>query len=150
MPTTGQRAPLQPTENKKTLLGNERNSYCTAEPEENEIGAMVYPISPAYWNMPHLGQIFTALDCNNRERAMNVPGMRDGTYVSGISLSWGDGAPTSEMAALLKKLGFTETKSGLWQKDDPISLDGLDQLRALLRDPEKNGGLESEDCLNCG
>ena len=124
--------------------------YCTAEPQENDIGSIVYPIAPAYWNMPHLGQIFTALDCKNSDRANKIQWMKDGNYTAGITLSWGDARPSEKMRSLLIEIGFTETTPGLWQNKSPVSLNNLDRLRLLFQKSQQGEILESEDCMDCG
>lgn len=124
--------------------------HCTAEPQENDIGSIVYPIAPAYWNMPHIGQIFTALDCKNLDRAKMIQWMKDGNYTAGVTLSWGDARPSEEMRSLLKEIGFTETTPGLWQNKSPISLENLERLRVLFQNSKQGEMLEYEDCLDCG
>ncbi len=124
--------------------------YCTEEPKENDIGSIEYPIAPAYWNMPHIGQIFTAMDCKNSDRANMIQWMKDGSYTAGVTLSWGDGRPSEEMRSLLIEIGFTETTPGLWQNEAPISLNDLELLRIMLQKTKQEKMPEYEDCMDCG
>jgi hypothetical protein len=125
-------------------------NLCTQEPTENDAGRLAYPIDPKYWNLPHLGQIFTALDCKDNDRVNKIKWMKDGSYTAGVTFSWGDAKPSEEMRSLLKEIGFTETATGLWQNKAPISLENLKRLHALFQNLQLDEMLEYEDCLDCG
>lgn len=124
-------------------------SICTVAPSEDESGARTYPIAPEYARLPHLGQVFTALDCGNRNRARQVRGFTDGTYALGVTLAW-DMEPPADLTAFLKRNGFSETATGTWRTADPLTLDQLDGLRGFFGDAAADAGFRYEDCVLCG
>jgi|GEM_PF-3363976 len=129
-----------------------KSALCTANPTENATGARVYPIAPAYSRLPHLGQIFTAIDCGNRERAQQVFGFVNGIYTAGARLSFKTEL-TAATADALSTLGFTKTSKGkteIWTHASPLTLDALETLKRLLANPQVYASLESEDCILCG
>lgn len=122
---------------------------CTRPPTENDIGSMVYPIAERYSRLPHLGQVFTALDCGDRGRAQQVRGFTDGRYALGVTLSW-ETEPPADLKAFLEQNGFSETAAGTWKSADPLTLDQLDGLRGFFAGPSANAGFRYEDCIRCG
>ncbi len=123
---------------------------CTDGPRENDIGDMIFPIATKYARLPHLGQIFTALDCGDRVRALQVRGFEGGKYVPGVTLSWSGEGPPADLVVFLRKNGFTETEAGTWKTAGPLTLDQLDGLHWFFSDPATSGTLEYEDCIRCG
>jgi len=138
MPISQQHAP--------TSMG----SVCEAEPTELESGKLAYPISESYSAMPHLGQVFTALDCDRTDRLNSISGMSKDHYMLGVTLLWKEDHTPDDVALVLQVLGFQETTSGKWRHPDPLSLDDLMELRNLLRDPAIRNALDQEDCILCG
>lgn len=126
------------------------NAVCTGNTFQDEAGAKVFPIADAYKRFPHLGQIYTALDCDNRLRALQVRGFKDEKYRAGVMFRWSTGAPPEAFAGILTRMGFVEENKGAWSTREPLSLEDLLQLKPFLMDDEKNGGLENEDCIICG
>ncbi|MCR4278793.1 MAG: hypothetical protein NUV81_02730 [bacterium] len=125
-------------------------SVCEAEPVETESGQLVYPVSPLYSALPHLGQVFTALDCEHNNQLNSITGMTKDQYMLGVTLLWREDHTPDDVALILQVLGFQETKSGKWSHPNPLSLDDLMELRNLLRDPAIRNALEQEDCILCG
>lgn len=137
------------TVNTKTAVAPD-DPACTGNMFQNDAGAPVYPIAAPYKNFPHLGQIFTAIDCGNRLRATQVRGFTGEKYTAGIMFRWSTGAPPEEFTAVLTRMGFTEETKGAWSTREPLSMEDLLLLKSFLLDSEKNGGLENEDCVICG
>jgi hypothetical protein len=123
---------------------------CTDGPKENEIGSRVFPIATKYARLPHLGQVFTALDCGDRDRAIQVDGFKDGKYVAGVTLSWDDPGPPADLVGFLKKNGFTNVSQGTWKTTGTLTLDQLDGLYWFFSDTSTSGNLGFEDCIRCG
>lgn len=124
---------------------------CSIAPTENEAGQLIYPIAPAYASMPHLGQIFTALDCNDADRAKHVAGFNaDGNYTAGILLKWKEEGASGQIREALRKLGFTEPDAQTMRADHNFSIDDLRTLRDILNDPDAVQALDHEDCISCG
>lgn len=124
---------------------------CTMEPTENEAGQRVYPIASKYDLLPHLGQIFTALDCQDPSRAKQVSGFNaDGNYTAGILIKWKEGGASGQIREALRKLGFTEPDKQTMRADHNFSIDDLRALRDILNDPEAVQALDREDCVSCG
>lgn len=113
---------------------------------ENDIGAAVYPMKPKYTRLPHLGQVYTALDNGDRVRAGSVQGFKDGEYAAGVTLRWKEGGPSAEAEDILSRLGFTKIEELAWRTVQPLTLEQLLQLKPLILDPN----LASEDCVRCG
>lgn len=124
---------------------------CTDPPTENEAGRAIYPIAEKYKNLPHLGQILTAIDCNDADRAKHVAGFNaDGKYTAGILLKWKEGGASGQIREALRKLGFTEPDKKTMRSDYPYSIDDLRSLRDILNDPDAVQALDREDCIVCG
>lgn len=123
---------------------------CTAEPETSDIGALIYPINSKYEKLGYLGQIFTALDCKDPERAKRIFGFEGENYVAGITLTWGADGPSINAQAVLSNLGFTKTADGVWHMSQPLTIDALQELRQLFQNPAELDRLQSTDCINCG
>jgi hypothetical protein len=123
-------------------------ALCNEEPIEDESGRMKYPVAPAYAALPHLGQIFTAFDCSDQERAKLVAGMKDGVYQDGIRLHWQEGSPSADAKTVLKTLGFTEVSETVWETTRTFSLDQLTLLKPLFVGPSTPK--VTEDCIVCG
>lgn len=139
--------------NKQPISQNQKMppNLCKAEPVENDIGALVYPIDKKYERMPHLGQVFTALDCKDEERAKEVRGFSDGHYSAGITLSWGEGTLLpSDLKLLLTRMGFMQTKPGTWKTEAALSMEQIKELYVMLADPLIYDRLKYEDCIKCG
>lgn len=123
---------------------------CAAEPETSDIGALLYPTDSKYEKLGYLGQIFTALDCNDPERAKKIFGFQGENYVAGVTLTWKADGPSINAQIVLSSLGFTKTADGVWQMSRPLTLEALQELRQLFQNPVELNGLQSTDCINCG
>ncbi len=122
---------------------------CSKAPVEDESGARTFPVAEKYSRLPHLGQIFTALDCGNRSRAQQVRGFTDGRYALGVTLSW-DMEPPADLKTFLEQNGFAETATGTWKSADPLTMDQPDCLRGFFTGAAANAGFLYEDCIRCG
>lgn len=123
---------------------------CTSEPTESDIGTLMYPADSKYEKLGYLGQIFTALDCGDPERAKKVFGFEDNEYVAGVTLVWKKDGPSAEARAVLSKLGFAETQAGIWTIDGSLTLQALEELRQLFQNPDELNNLQYADCIKCG
>lgn len=127
------------------------SNLCTVEPSQNEAGRLVYPIDAKYQRLPHLGQIFTALDCQDPDRAKRVPGFNpEEKYTAGILLKWRTEGASGQIREALRKLGFTEPDKQTMRSTYPYTIDDLRTLRDILNDPEAIQALDREDCITCG
>lgn len=124
---------------------------CTDVPTENEAGRTVYPIAMKYKKLPHLGQIFTAIDCGDIERAKRISGFdQNGNYTAGMLIKWKEGGASGQIREALRKLGFTEPDKQTMRADHSFSINDLRTLRDLLLDPDAVQALDREDCISCG
>jgi hypothetical protein len=123
---------------------------CTSEPETSDIGSLMYPTDSKYEKLGYLGQIFTALDCKDSERAKKIFGFQGESYAAGVTLTWKADEPSANVQAILSTLGFAKTTDGVWQTNKPLTLDALEKLRQLFQDPAELDSLQSADCINCG
>ncbi len=142
--------PTQDMTPTSTPIVKESSSICQEEPTENETGRITYPVSKPYAALPNLGQIFTAFDCTREETIPKMYGVSDNRYTLGVTLEWKGGRTPDAAALILQVLGFKELSPGVWQHEEPLSLDELMELHALLRDPEIRSAIEREDCIWCG
>jgi hypothetical protein len=117
---------------------------------EDESGVARYPVAPEYKKLPHLGQIYTALDCGLKERALLVVGIENETYVDGVRVFVTDEKLTDQDRTVLTELHFEEEGPGDWKRTDPMSLDEILKLKPLLTGPATNEQDSVEDCILCG
>jgi len=123
---------------------------CTAPPTEDENGRLRYPIMDAYKRLPHLGQVYTALDCQTPERLKAIPGIQDGMYVQGVRLRFKSGTLTAQDRTTLSSLGFTEEPDDTWRTDKKLSIEQLIELKPLVTNPAVQNTEDFEDCILCG
>jgi hypothetical protein len=124
---------------------------CNAEAMENDIGRPAYPIAPRYTALPHLGEIYTLLDCRKRKVAETLLEQQEDktfVYTHGIRLRWEEGTPSKDAVQVLQLLGFTKTNDTEWQSEKPFTLDQLLLLRPIFLGP--NAARITEDCIRCG
>ncbi|MEO5927755.1 MAG: hypothetical protein ABIO72_03475 [Patescibacteria group bacterium] len=123
---------------------------CATAAIEDESGAMRYPLLDTYAKLPHLGQIYSALDCGHSEWVSKIHGVSDKAYRLGVHLAIPSGGLAEEDQAFLTSLGFTENKDGSWQTDKPLAIDQLLKLKPLLLQISTSSDLPVEDCVLCG
>jgi hypothetical protein len=145
--------PWQPASEPSTppvLKAPTAQAVCPAPPIEDESGRLRYPIMDAYKNLPHIGQIYTALDCQMPERIQTIPGMKDGMYVQGVRLRFKPGTLTTQDRTMLGALGFTEEPEDTWRTDKKLSIEQLMELKPLVTNPAVQNTEDFEDCVRCG
>jgi hypothetical protein len=125
------------------------SELCTVSPTEDESGARIFPIAEKYSRLPHLGQIFTALDCGDRSRAQQVRGITGETYTLGVTLSW-ETEPVSDLKTFLERNGFSETATGTWETANPLVWDQIIGLYGFFKGTAAGEGFRYEDCILCG
>jgi hypothetical protein len=120
-------------------------NVCTAPGTPREIGDTVYPVAPAYAQLPWLGQIFTASDCG-AGRLQAVAGGGNGSYVLGSTVTLK--APASpELEAVLTSIGFScDAAKGCLQWELLQTV----QVKALLKLKPYARFFTGDDCRNCG
>lgn len=123
---------------------------CPTAPTEDESGATSVALLESYATLPHLGQIYTALDCNHPEWVERIHGMKDGSYILGVHLFVTSAQMTPERRDLLTSLGFAEKENGTWQTEKPLTLDQLLKLKPLLGEVQAPFSTQLEDCVLCG
>lgn len=121
--------------------------YCTNNPITTDNGNTKYPSIPLYNNLK-LGEIFTAIHCGeNRLSELNT--VNENTYTAG-SIIWLKEAPTPEMLATLKTIGYTcsggsEGNCKKWRLESTtVPLDTLISLEPFITN------IEEDDCIFCG
>ncbi len=123
---------------------------CTTPPQEDESGSLTYPIAARYSHLPHLGQIYTALDCKNPERAAQIQGMKNGAYIMGVRLRWpANMAPSAQTVSILEKLHFLQESPFLWSTTQTLSMDDLQLLQSIMNEATADRSPQ-EDCILCG
>lgn len=126
------------------------SATCPTMLTEDESGAMRVTLLETYATLPHLGQVYTALDCNHPEWVDRIHGMKDGSYTLGVHLFVTETQMTAERRNLLTSLGFTENENGTWQTEKPLSQTQLLQLKPLLLEVQAPFNTQLEDCILCG
>jgi hypothetical protein len=125
------------------------NSLCTIEPIPNETGYSTYPIAEKYKDLRHLGELFTAADCNNPERLSGVFGVKGENYIIGANMSLKD-APSTEMLNTLKSIGFyckdksIEVNCKQWELKNTVKLNDFLKLKNFYQE------IIASSCANCG
>lgn len=125
------------------------SNLCTAAPIPNEVGYYTYPIDEKYKNLRHLGELFTAADCNSPERISGVFGVKGEDYTIGANIGLYNG-PSTAMLSTLKNIGFqckiktTETDCKQWELKNTVKLNNFLQLKNFYQE------IIGSDCINCG
>lgn len=143
-----------PTEisNQATLIkinNQSSNNLCTIAPTPNEAGYSTYPIDEKYKNLRHLGELFTAADCNNPERLSKIFGVKGENYTIGANISLKN-SPSTETLNTLKTIGFqcaekvAETSCKQWQLKNTVKLNDFLKLKNFYQE------IIGSDCINCG
>jgi len=113
-----------------------------------DIGRTVYPISEMYKQLPHLGQLFTAVDCGE-ERVKQLSGVKGNEYTLGARIALKD-IPSAELIKVLKEIGFDcSTKSDEvscqeWTLTESVTIQQLLKLKPF------SSAIGRDDCVNCG
>jgi len=142
---------LSETETKLNELEKNQsaNRLCTDDPTTSAIGSKEYPIDPRYQNLGHLGQLFTASDCNDTTRLSKIFGVSGDNYTLGVNLSLNN-KPSAELLTELKKIGFTcRTKDAEnnclgWRLDKTVKINSIISIKPFYNE------LKFSDCINCG
>lgn len=116
----------------------------------DDIGSIRYPTDSRYAVLPHLGQVFTAIECDDLDRAGRVAGFVDKSYTAGVLLSWGDTEPPLRMKEALTSLGFVSVTASTWKATRPFTVQDLNVLRQAFISNDALETLEFEDCVRCG
>lgn len=127
------------------------SSICDADVSEQENGRRTYPIAPRYAALPHLGEIYTLLDCRKQSTAETFLEKQQNEtflYTRGVRLRWESSAPTDDARKVLRILGFTSTSDTEWESQGSFTLDQLLFLRPIFLGP--NPPRITEDCIRCG
>ncbi|MBU1348476.1 hypothetical protein KJ781_00190 [Patescibacteria group bacterium] len=127
-----------------------RDDICRQEPLMDDIGSIRYPTDSRYAVLPHLGQVFTAIECDDLDRAGRVAGFVDKSYTAGVLLSWGDTEPPLRMKEALTSLGFVSVTASTWKATRPFTVQDLNVLRQAFISNDALETLEFEDCVRCG
>jgi hypothetical protein len=152
MPAPGSRTPsaTADTDSFVETTAPITTATCPTSLTEDETGAASVPVLDSYAKLPHLGQFYTALDCNHPEWVEKIHGMKDGSYTLGVHLFVTNGQMTQERRDLLTSLGFTENQNGTWQTAKLLTTDQLLKLKPFLLEVDAPLGTQLEDCVLCG
>ncbi len=132
-----------------TSTSKTQNDLCTIAPTPNEAGYSTYPIDEKYKNLRHLGELFTAADCNNPERLSKIFGVKGENYTIGANISL-KSSPSTETLNTLKTIGFqcaekvAETSCKQWQLKNTVKLNDFLKLKNFYQE------IIGSDCINCG
>ena len=142
---------LSATENKITELESIQtaNNLCAAEPTPTEAGYSVYLIDTKYQNLGHLGELFTASDCNDQDRLSKIFGVKGTDYTIGANITLSNN-PSANLLSTIKTIGFqcaektTETTCKKWQLKKTAQVNDILKLKTFYQE------LNGYDCINCG